>query len=187
MDFDGCVNEFIEQLDKLITKWAKKEKVNKKIFSIWKNRVLQIFNARIQKLKVKCNNYKYPKFFDPLTVKYLNNLHKDYVVTIADKASSNFVFICKHYYLNVLCSELNFFNNSNSTTYKVTNNFEHATVNRNLKDLLIPTTSNKITITESLPLCIVSLNFIKIRISPDLLHQLKIVVTHYFLSLLLKV
>ena len=50
MDFDGCSSEFREQLDKLITKWAKKEKSPQKIFFKYKERVLNIFNPAMPTL-----------------------------------------------------------------------------------------------------------------------------------------
>ncbi len=38
--------------------------------------------------------------------KYLRKFQEKFVIVPADKASDNYIFVCKHYYLQVLCKEL---------------------------------------------------------------------------------
>jgi len=72
-----------------------REKVPKITLLEWKNRVLHIFDQRLQSF-----------LFNPEIIKELSALHDSFVVTTVDKASSNFVFTCKNHYLEVICKEL---------------------------------------------------------------------------------
>ena len=89
------------------------------------NKILEIITNRI-------NFYEkyYPNLFtekenllDNESVKScLNKLKKEYIICRIDKASNNFVFICKKFYIQTLIQELGFdevtFDSIGNDTYK---------------------------------------------------------------------
>ena len=65
----------------------------------------------------------------------LSNIQKDFVITTVDKASTNFVFICKHYYLKVISDELGFFSNNSNNTYQLINTSGEKEIDKILQDV----------------------------------------------------
>ena len=98
-----------EHVDKFIQSKAKKYNINSEHFADWENKVKDIISNRINFF---VNNYidvfscKPSLFLDKEVINYLKKLHRDFVVVVADKASNNFVFICKKLYITVLMNEM---------------------------------------------------------------------------------
>ena len=66
---------------------------------------------------------------DPIVKRYLEDLHKIYVLVPADKAANNVIIICKKYYYSVLIKELGLDgNNDANPTYTL--------VNKSLEDII---------------------------------------------------
>jgi hypothetical protein len=64
----------------------------------------------------------YPSVFKkPEVVNKLRRLHDNFVLVPADKASNNFVFVCKNYYYECLLNKLGFTSTSGNPTYIRTN------------------------------------------------------------------
>ena len=115
----------LEALDDFIKIKSIKYKLRKTDFDSWKNRILEIITNRI-------NFYEknYPNLFtekenllDNESVKRcLNKLKNEYIICRIDKASNNFVFICKKFYIQTLIQELGFdevtFDSIGNDTYK---------------------------------------------------------------------
>ncbi|MCP4652601.1 MAG: hypothetical protein GY858_04375, partial [Candidatus Omnitrophica bacterium] len=72
----------------------------------FRDRFMEIVDQHIFRFRRKvCSNsnqlYSYREY-----KALLKKLHDQFVVCVADKAANNFVFVCKKYYLQVLCEEL---------------------------------------------------------------------------------
>lgn len=101
-------NQFINDF---VTKKSSKYSLKHIYFDQWRNRVNEIIGNRI-------NFYvnKYPDIFrskndileDKEIQMNLKALQKDYIICSIDKASNNFCFICKKFYILVLMKELGF-------------------------------------------------------------------------------
>ena len=80
-------------------KWAKKNNVPKTALDEGVNAVLSKVKSKATKLS---QGVGFPEpqsiFHDKGVKKCLQNLHERFVVTIADKAGNNIVFICKNFY-----------------------------------------------------------------------------------------
>ena len=62
---------------------------------------------RIAYLKQKCINIRKKQVLKKNKhIKYLKDLHKEYVLVPADKASNNIIVVCKKYYIEVIISGL---------------------------------------------------------------------------------
>ena len=73
-------------------------------FSEWKNKLFETIDDKIQTLQTK---YRHNRIIssnlkDRNVVFELDALKRKYVITLVDKASKNYAFICKWYYLKVI-------------------------------------------------------------------------------------
>ena len=98
--------------------WSKREQVELKYLSEWKDQLKELVTDRISNLK---GHFKSPKckVLDQPDVKdTLHKLHANYVLVPADKAANNVIVVCKKYYIDTLVKELGINNiNSNNPTY----------------------------------------------------------------------
>ena len=70
-------------------------------FEKYKEKIVNLVDQRLHQIHTphttdKRNNYE----------KAINNLKKHYIITTADKASSNYVIVCKYFYIRTLLKEL---------------------------------------------------------------------------------
>ena len=97
---------------------SKREQVELKYLSEWKDQLKQLVADRISNLK---GHFKSPKckVLDQPDVKdTLHKLHANYVLVPADKAANNVIIVCKKYYIDTLVKELGINNvNINNPTY----------------------------------------------------------------------
>ena len=104
--------------------WAERIRVPKVELDAWAATAISKVHAKIQSLSQK-GSPRVAKsiFFDKEVQKSLKDLHEKYVVTTADKAGNNIVFICKKFYHERILSELGACPGSDdpkgNSTYKV--------------------------------------------------------------------
>ena len=80
------------------TNWAKRNHIPQTVLDEWVNAVLSKVKSKATKLS---QGFGFPEpqsiFHDKGVKKCLQNLHERFVVTTADKAGNNIVFICKNF------------------------------------------------------------------------------------------
>ena len=117
---------FLESIDLYAKNWSKREQVDLKYLSEWKDHLKELVTDRISNLK---GHFKSPKckVLDQPDVKdTLHKLQTDYVLVPADKAANNVIIVCKKYYIDTLIKELgiNNVNISNPTYIHIDGSFE---------------------------------------------------------------
>ena len=97
--------------------WSKREQVDLKYLSEWKDQIKELVVERILSLKEKIRSPKQKILNDPDVKDTLRRLHDDFVP--ADKAANNVIVVCKKYYIETLMRELgiNTTNISPNSTY----------------------------------------------------------------------
>ena len=109
---------FLESIDLYAKNWFKREQVELKYLSEWKDQLKELVADRISNLK---GHFKSPKckVLDQPDVKdTLHKLHANYVLVSADKAANNVIIVCRKYYIDTLVKELGINNvNINNPTY----------------------------------------------------------------------
>ena len=89
-------------------KWANKEGVDRHVLGEWEGTVLSLLKSKIAKLKGKYGTkVKFKQVLrDRAHLGYLKAFQDKYVLVPADKAGNNVIIICKQYYREVVCKEL---------------------------------------------------------------------------------
>ena len=109
---------FSESIDLYPKNWSKREQVELKYLSSWKDQLKELVADHISDLK---GRFKYPKcdvLDQPDIEDTLDKLHANYVLVPADEAANNMIAVCKKYYIDTLVKELRMNNvNSNNPTY----------------------------------------------------------------------
>ena len=103
-----------------IKKWCDKEKVDTRILSEWKNRLLFEVKSKIKSLRKHRFRQRRNTLDDNDVKSYLADFHSKFVITPTDKACNNFSIICKKFYVACLLKELCILENNknvNSSTY----------------------------------------------------------------------
>ena len=118
-----CAWEYLQAEAEL---YVKREQVELKYLSEWKDQLKELVTDRISNLK---GHFKSPKckVLDQPDVKdTLHKLHANYVLVPADKAANNVMIVCKKYYIDTLVKELgiNNVNVSNPTYIPTDDSFE---------------------------------------------------------------
>ena len=83
-------------------RWAKKEDVELEPLSEWNKSIGNVLKRRIRRLKHSVSTRNESILSDPDVVKELSRLHENFVIVSADKASNNYTFVCKRYYVDIL-------------------------------------------------------------------------------------
>ena len=77
--------------------------------------ILEKINLKIEILQVKIKpSFTKPIFFVPDILAYLGTFHRKIVIVPMDKASNNFAFICKKFYISKINTEVGKYNNIQS-------------------------------------------------------------------------
>ena len=87
-------------------RWAKKEDVEVDTLSELVKSIADLLKRRIRRLKRSVNIRHESIFCDPEVVRELSRLHENFVIVPADKASNNYIFVCKKYYVSIVIEEL---------------------------------------------------------------------------------
>ena len=117
---------FLESIDLYANNWSKREQVELRYLSEWKDQLKELAADSISNLK---GHLKYPKckVLDQPDVKdTLHKLHANYVLVPADKAANNAIIVCKKYYIDTLEKELGINNAkiNNPTYIQIDESFE---------------------------------------------------------------
>ena len=83
--------------------WAKREGASKWVLHDWTESVKSVINNRV-------NIYQFDRnksvLSSHIAKEYLDSVHDNFVLALADKASNNVIIICKKFYHDVLAREL---------------------------------------------------------------------------------
>ena len=116
---------FLESIDLYAKNWSKREQVELKYLSEWKDQLKELVADCISNLK---GHFKSPKckVLDQPDVKDTrHNLHANYVLVPVDKAANSVIIVCKKYYIDTPVKELGINNvNINNPTYIPMDSFE---------------------------------------------------------------
>ena len=85
-------------------RWAKKD-VEVDTLPEWIKSIADVLKRRIRRQKHSVNTRYESIFSDPDVVRELSRLHENFVIVPADKAFSNYSFVCKRYYVSILTKE----------------------------------------------------------------------------------
>ena len=106
---DELLESLKESIDSFVSKITRKYKVRREIMTCWKEEMMSIFSNKVSFLE-RCKPHLFQKLDSILekedVKRYLNLIQKKYIICSIDKASNNYVFVCKKYYLTTLMSEL---------------------------------------------------------------------------------
>ena len=109
---------FLESIDLYAKNWSKREQVELKYLSEWKDQLKELVADRISDLKGHFKSPKCKVLDQPYVKDTLHKLHANYVLVPADKAANNMIIVCKKYYIDTLVKELGINNvNINNPTY----------------------------------------------------------------------
>ena len=93
-------------IDNYVEKLSRRHKLEDlATFNHYSNKAMTILRNRMTYHKQHVQQNSKPISLDNFRTE-LNNLHDQFIIAPADKASNNYVFICKKYYAEVLCNEL---------------------------------------------------------------------------------
>jgi len=109
LSWSAITTQISNSLDEHITKISKKERLEATLFSAWKSRIMALIKDRIYLAKKSSNRFRAHSNRHKINVKMgknLKELQNDVIITPVDKASNNYAFICKKFYLQILLAEL---------------------------------------------------------------------------------
>ena len=86
-----------QQIDLYAKNWSKREQVDLKYLSEWKDHLKELVTDRISNLKGHFKSPKCEVLDQPHVKDTLNKLHANYVLVPADKAANNVITVCKKY------------------------------------------------------------------------------------------
>ena len=92
---------FIESIDLYAKHWSKREQVDLKYLSGWKDQSKEVVADRISNLKGSFKSPTCKVLNQPDVKETLHKLHANYVLVPANKAA-NMMVVCKKYYLHTL-------------------------------------------------------------------------------------
>ena len=81
--------------------WSKREHVELKYFSEWKNQLKELVADRTSNLKGHFESPKCKVLNQRDVLDILHRLHVNYVLVPADKADNNVILVCKKYYIDL--------------------------------------------------------------------------------------
>ena len=116
----------LESIDLFAKNWSKKEQVDLKYVSEWKDHLKELVTDHILNLKGHFKSLKCKVLDQPDVKDTLHKLQTNYVLVPADKSANNVIIVCKKYYIDTLVKELglNNVNISNPTYIPIDDSFE---------------------------------------------------------------
>ena len=85
----------LDSIDLFAEQWSKREQVDLKYLSEWKNQIKELAVERISSLKEKIQSPKQKILNDPDVKDTLRRQHDDFVLVLADKAAKNVTVVWK--------------------------------------------------------------------------------------------
>ena len=113
----------------------RKKMSNSTLFLSGLSRSVMCLNAESDDLNILSTPDHVSIFSDPDVVTELSRLHENFVIVPADKASNNYTFVCKRYYVDILIEELGLHLLPGNHTYNLTD-FSASEVLDNHKSVL---------------------------------------------------
>ena len=104
-DWDKIKIDFQESLNQLIVRLERRTKIHPYAFQFYRSTILRLFNSRLLASEENTNELNNDEVLSRL-LKLLYGLHSKYVIAPADKATGNYIFICKPSYISIICNEL---------------------------------------------------------------------------------
>ena len=86
-----------DSIDLYAEQWPKREKVDLKYLSEWKDQIKELVVEHISSLKEKIRSPKQKLLNDPGLKDTLKRLYDDFVLVPADKAANNVTVVCEKY------------------------------------------------------------------------------------------
>lgn len=127
--------ELYNIVDQFIRKTASKLHVDSRLFNDYKNETYRIIDARTVNLTAVTT--KENIFRDNDATAELKRLHQNYIITCADKAANNFVFICKPFYCRTLAKEMGLEFDNTRNEWCFTNNETYTPARLNHNDIVL--------------------------------------------------
>jgi len=125
-DWDQTRTSFLNSLDQYILHLARRTQIHTFAFHPFRSTIWRLFNSRLQACQDNSDNIDNVRIV-PKLLRFLRTLQNKYVIAPADKATGNYIFICKSYYISLICHELGITFNNNLAT--VTGNEVYRPVN----------------------------------------------------------
>ena len=91
---------FLESINLYAKHWSKREQVDLKYLSEWKDHLKELVTDRISNLK---GHFKFP-LINLMSKHTIHKLDANYLLVAADKAVNNVIIVCKKYYIDTLVS-----------------------------------------------------------------------------------
>ena len=117
MNLKKCLEAVNFSIDDCIERLSKKTKLPPNSFHNWKNHIINKVKLKIDSLGYQQHNRSKQVLSQTEVLEELNNLQDQYVIVPIDKASNNFAFICKQFYISKIIDELGL-SDGPSDTYK---------------------------------------------------------------------
>ena len=116
----------LESIDLYAKNWSKREQVDLKYLSEWKDHLKELVTDHISNLKGHFKSLKCKVLDQPDVKDTFHKLQTNYVLVPADKAANNVIIVCKRYYIDTLVKELgiNNVNISNPTYIPIDDSFQ---------------------------------------------------------------
>ena len=89
-------------IDLYAEQWSKREQLDLKYLSEWKDQIKELVVECISSLKEKIQSPKQKILNDPDVKDTLRRLRDDFVLVPADKAANNVIVVFKRYYIETL-------------------------------------------------------------------------------------
>ena len=131
INFKHCLDSIKNAINDCIINLSNKYSLHESTFLAWKQTIIDKVQQKILTLKRKTRyrNIK-PVLKDLAVSTYLEQLHRRFVIVPIDKASNNFAFICKSFYISKILNEVGI-NTISNPTYKVCNDSKDEIINNN--------------------------------------------------------
>jgi hypothetical protein len=110
-DWNQLKTDFQESLNQFIVRLERRTKIHPYAFHFFRSDIIRLFNSRLLACEENSHHMDNSATMTRIT-KQLRSLQSKFVIAPADKASGNYIFICKSYYISIICKELGItFNN----------------------------------------------------------------------------
>ena len=96
----------LDSIDLHPEQWSKREQVDLKSLSEWKEQIKELVVEHISSLKEKIRSSKQKILNDPDVKDTLKRLHDEFVLVPADKAANNPIVVYNNHYMETLIKEL---------------------------------------------------------------------------------
>jgi len=119
INYKNCESSINAAISEFIEKLKTKHKLSDNALDNWKSYICEAVKKKIKYLRKNNFFYKTSKVLHNDDVKaYLHDFHQKFVIVPVDKASNNFSFICKKFYVSKILNEIGIMSEDNPT-YKI--------------------------------------------------------------------